>query len=267
MPFNLKIASYPDGSRRLTICDHHIFADIDHICGSGFFASKTPEQIAEMTIGQLAELDRLDREREEADRLREERNDNARRARQRVFDIAAMNPFTHFVTCTLDKAHIDRFDEKLIGDKTQNFLANAAQRHGLIYLFLPERHKNGALHLHGLIAGDLTYIRAKSAKTGRPLSTMSGQPIYNMPQWGWGHSTAIPIYGDGVTKYITKYVTKNHECLFGNYYYAGGKGLIREPEISYDKVEFEGLEFKEYAVPGVNRRFKYATIGSGGEVK
>ena len=53
------------------------------------------------------------------------------------------------VTLTLDQTQVDRYDMAAITRKLNAWLSNQVQRRGLIYVLVPERHKDGAIHFHG----------------------------------------------------------------------------------------------------------------------
>ena len=100
------------------------------------------------------------------------------RAKATVRDIALCNHFAYFFTGTLSKDEIDRYDAALVGKRVQTFLKNASYRKGFQYVLVPELHKDGAIHFHGLCnLGDIRIVRAVNPKTSLPLSTDRGQPI------------------------------------------------------------------------------------------
>lgn len=49
------------------------------------------------------------------------RADSTRRAKNKVFELAMLNQFTHFITWTLDKQEIDRYDAKEVSQKLNIF--------------------------------------------------------------------------------------------------------------------------------------------------
>lgn len=184
------------------------------------------------------------------------RDDSVRRAKGKIFDISLENRFSHFITWTLDGNKIDRYDSKVVREKLMIFLNNMAKRYDLKYLIIPEYHKDGAIHMHGLISGNMKYVDSGH-------ETSSGRTIYNMPQWKYGWSTAIEIYNqpEAVCKYITKYVTKDSSKIFGNFYYAGGRGLVRDVKKVVFDSPYNLCNSKEYLVPlaDLNLGFKYLT--------
>jgi hypothetical protein len=180
------------------------------------------------------------------------RDDNLRRAKASVFDIASINEFTHFITWTLDKNEIDRYNSKEISKKLKIFLNHMKTRNNMTYLVVPEHHKDGAIHMHGLIKGNI-----KLENSG--LKTKDDKIIYNMPQWSLGYSTAIEITGDKerVSKYILKYISKDFNKIFGAFYYAGGKGLKRKPPVKLYHMDYNSVNTKEYIIKKAKIGFKY----------
>ena len=103
------------------------------------------------------------------------------RAKAAVRDIARCNRFDFFFTWTLDATKISRYDPEEVLKKVMTFLKNASYRKGFRYVLVPEPHKDGAIHFHGLCClGDVRIQQATDPHTGRPLSTERGQPISNM---------------------------------------------------------------------------------------
>lgn len=235
---NAKEKQYPQGYRKISIASRKVYRE------SGWELSDKSDKSEKVSKPQNPE--------------NASRSDSIRRAKQKVFDIAAMNNFDYFITWTLDSEKINRYSAEELMKKLANTLRNWVSRYSLKYLLLPEYHKDGALHLHGLISGNMKMTDSGTFKApgfNQPvkLETILSNNIpleqchtvYNMPQWSLGWSTAIPTYGDveNCAKYITKYVTKDMQKIFGNFYYAGGKIVRDVPyklfDIDYEKVECE----------------------------
>lgn len=115
--------------------------------------------------------------------------------------------------------------------------------------------KTGQYILHGLLSG-----RFEMADSGHRLP--DGRPVFNMPQWTLGFSTAIALdaHKDYVSAYITKYVTKEFKKIFGSFYYAGGHGLVRSPEISLCDTDYDAVLTREYKPDAANVWFKYLRV-------
>ena len=153
-----------------------------------------------------------------------------RRARARVRDIALSTPFTHFVTLTLAPDQIDRYDPVAIGKRLRVWLDNQVRRKGLTYVLVPERHKDGAIHYHGFFNDSLSYVDSGHTDP-------QGHPVFNIPEWRFGFTTAIPIYGNyaQAVSYVCKYIGKQGEKIGGRWYYSGGD--LKGPEIVYGIAE------------------------------
>lgn len=155
------------------------------------------------------------------------------RARAAVRDIALCNQFDYFITWTLDGSLINRYDADEVKRRVLTFLKNKVHRNGFAYVIVPEFHKDGAIHFHGLCKlGTMRLERAVNARTGQPMSTEKGQPIFNMPDWTLGYSTCIPIDGnyERTCNYMVKYFTKDSRKIFGKWYLSS-RNLVRRPEM------------------------------------
>ena len=199
-----------------------------------------------------------------------------RRARARVREIALANSFGHFVTLTLAPERIDRYDDRAIIRKLSTWADNQVRRRGLRYVLVPERHQDGAVHFHGFLAWDGdgavdnfvdsgTIKRPGIKKPRRPASEAErmawleagGVPVFNVPSWSLGFSTAIPVYGDyaAAVAYCCKYIGKDMEGpdappggadapalggkIGGRWYYSGGR--LRQPDVSYAHLTVDAV--------------------------
>lgn len=227
---NTKAKVYPNGQQKITVCSKPIFK------------SEYWEPIDESKKS----------EPKPKNMDNEVRMDSLKRAKERIFDIAMCNEFKYFITWTLDKEKIDRYDSSEVSKKLKVFLNHKVSRNDARYLVIPEYHKDGAIHMHGLLSGEFQMM-----DSGK--KTKDGKTIYNMPQWSLGFSTAIELDSqkERVSRYITKYVTKDFKKIFGSFYYAGGHGLIRKPPLKYYDVDYDSFEVPEHRPEAVNVWFKY----------
>lgn len=186
-----------------------------------------------------------------------------RRARSRLRDYARSNEFTHFVTLTLAPDRVpDRHDLDGMVKIMRTWLDNRVRRYGLKYILVPEHHKDGAIHFHGLVNDALPLVdsgtltdggkpkRPRSKKQRDALLREGWHVVYNMPSWGFGFSTAIELYGERehavayVCKYIGKEMTGAGDSrlptkIGGRWYYSGG--ALRLPEITAVSLDFEAF--------------------------
>lgn len=168
------------------------------------------------------------------------------RAKRAVKDIALCNHFDYFFTWTLDKKLIDRYDVDEVKRKLVTYLKNASHRKGFAYVLLPERHKDGAIHFHGLCkVGSFRLERACSPYTGEPLFSPTDRPLYNMPEWKWGFSSCCPIDDnyERAVNYVVKYLTKDSEKIFGKWYLSS-RNLVKRPDI---KLVSGGMDYYAFA--------------------
>jgi hypothetical protein len=133
-----------------------------------------------------------------------------------------------------------------------------SKRKGLKALIIPEYHKDGAIHFHGLINDSLDMVHSGTYKVEgskspvrestlkrKGLSTSSGsvRPVYNVKNYKLGYSTAVALDGNttAVSFYMTKYCTKELQKMFGSYYMAVGK-INRHLPFKVCNMNFEDLQ-------------------------
>lgn len=180
----------------------------------------------------------------------------ARRARKQLFELCACNELDLFFTLTLDKEKIDRYDYKTIVRKFGQWADNRVRRKGLRYVAVPELHKDGAIHFHGL-CNSASCRLVDSGKTDKN----SGQTVYNIADWRFGFTTAIYVYGarDAAAHYVAKYVTKQAQggTIGGRYYLHGGD--LQRARCKYFHEDYDAYEGKEIECgEAAAMRIKYA---------
>lgn len=135
--------------------------------------------------------------------------DNARRARQKVYDYARCNNFDWFITLTFDPKKINSFDYNECAKALWEF-THHLHRKGCRWLIVPEQHKSGAYHFHGLVSGKLDVSLAVNPHNGKVLTDGGGNAIYNLEKFPFGHTTATLIRDPSrVATYIAEYMTKD----------------------------------------------------------
>lgn len=186
------------------------------------------------------------------------RDDSIKRAKDKIFDIAFVNSslWQFFITLTLDKTKIDRYDKKEINKRLKSWLHNMSTNYNLNYLIIPEYHKDGAIHFHGLISGDdlrLSYVGLDK----------KGRELYNLDSWRLGFSSCVRLDDNraAVSSYITKYVTKDTSKILGNVYYAGGSNLLRDCPAEYCNIDYADFQGREFKIPNTKIKVKYLIAG------
>lgn len=146
-------------------------------------------------------------------------DNNISRARTRIFEYAICNDFEHFVTLTLDGSKLDRYDLGEYIKKLGQFIRDYRKKHNadIQYLLIPEKHIDGAWHMHGLFKG----IPKEHLKTNK----------YGYKDWEeyskrFGYMSIDDIRSQiAVSKYITKYISKSIDT---------GRGVIdKESKLYY----------------------------------
>lgn len=168
-----------------------------------------------------------------------------RRARAKLRRLALANDFQYFVTLTLDASKIDRYDGQAVVKALSRWADNMVRRCGLRYILVPELHKDGAFHFHGFLSGDGLKVVDSGVK-------WDNRPVFNLPQWGFGFSTAQELYGDyhAAVGYCCKYIGKQDgQRPLGRWYYSGGR--LHEPEKVYADLDYRSVDNAvEFDIPG-----------------
>lgn len=128
-----------------------------------------------------------------------------RRSKNEIYDIARSNKWEWFFTLTFNPDKVDSYDYSECTRKLSVWLMNMRKKcPNMMYLVVPEMHKSGRWHFHGLFAGVDNLVFVNSGKCDK-----KGKVIYNVDSYRLGFSTATKIKSlDKVSNYIGKYITK-----------------------------------------------------------
>lgn len=126
------------------------------------------------------------------------------RTKSKIHDIAfSCDRWKYFVTFTFSSKFINRYDYDDCAKHMSSFLQKIRAKHkDLSYLIVPELHKDGAFHFHGLFTSelDVTYV-GKFKKTGE---------TYHVNGFDFGWNTALEVRDQSrVANYICKYISKD----------------------------------------------------------
>lgn len=180
-------------------------------------------------------------------------DNNKSRARNKVKEYALCNDWEYFITFTIDKEKCDRYNldnyVKKVSKLINNYNFRRTDNDKVVYLLVPEQHKDGAWHMHGLIKG------LKSEDIGIILDDF-GVDLRKGPKdnriyyyWKQYHdkfgfmSMTLIESKEKISSYIMKYMTK--ECQdkvkeLGAHTYYASKGLNTAQELYRGSATFKG---------------------------
>lgn len=170
---------------------------------------------------------------------------NLSRARASVYELALCNQWDFFATFTLDSSKVDRNDLYMTYRKIAKWFNNYNSRYGckIRYLLIPEPHRNGAWHFHGLLSGvppDHLVLFTLCDHIPKRMKDMlrADRFIYNWPAYAaaFGFVTLDAVRDlKRCSAYMTKYITKelmDSSIALNHHVYYCSKGLKRA-EIIY----------------------------------
>lgn len=135
--------------------------------------------------------------------------------------------------CTCLSSTCKRYDLEYTSRTLRTWFNNQRRKSpDLLYLAVPEYHKNGAIHFHCMMSGYNGTLKDSGKKTKH------GQTVYNARGYysGWTEFVKIGERFNSVTfeedykrvaNYLTKYITKDMPKLYGRRRFLVSKNLIR----------------------------------------
>lgn len=145
------------------------------------------------------------------------------------------NVWKWFVTLTFDPQKVNRYDYDSVVEKLKKWLIVCRRScPGMKYILVPELHKDGAYHFHGLMAecDNLQFVDSGHRDN-------SGKVIYNIGKYRLGFTTATLVESsEKVSKYISKYITKELcAATFGRKRYWKSRNLAQAEVVTLTLVE------------------------------
>lgn len=184
------------------------------------------------------------------------------RTKQKIYDYALANDWTdgYFFTITFNQELVNRYnyDECY---KRINTLLRIIKRNNpdFKYIFVPEQHKDGAWHFHGL------GVNCDSLKLVDSGKTVNGKKIYNINSrsFKYGFTTVSKVEDTNkVSSYITKYITKELiDNTKGKHRYIFSRNLDI-PTVSTELIKDDDKELNEILLER-NENFKYKKVSGG----
>lgn len=141
------------------------------------------------------------------------RLENNNRAKNNVYDIARSNKWDWFLTLTFSPEKVNRYDYSECLKKLQKRFSKIREQYypDMKYLLVPELHKDGGVHFHGLLANcDLIHFTPAINPHTQLQIVQKGLLVFNWNLYTLGFCTATPVKDTKcVSHYITKYITKS----------------------------------------------------------
>lgn len=191
----------------------------------------------------LANHERKIRTEEEQDKYNFQQ---AKKIQRRIRYYCECNDFDLFWTLTFDDEKVNARDYEYAKKKLRAWLKYQREKYGKFdYIFIPELHKSGRIHFHGITFGfSPLLIEARNPKTDK-LIKKNGLQIYNAETWKDGFSTVSKIDSKAKTaNYISKYITKDLIAIPSAYKqpkYFVSRGL-KKPEIEFKQIDGDELQ-------------------------
>ena len=197
MSYNFRVWNFGNGKKQIRIYNQSIKTDYEREKEDEEFEDEENLEFNPFT----GKYEKVEIERE----VDEERSKLVanNRAKQKIYELARSNEWEYFLTLTFAK---DRYNYELLTKKLSMWLNNVKKNYApnMKYLFVPELHKDGALHFHGIVSdiGKLPLVDSGH-------KDKSGNTIYNIDCYKMGFTTATKVTDSGrVASYMTKYITK-----------------------------------------------------------
>ncbi len=268
--FNSKTKLYPDGQKNTVFASKNVFSQpvekkraVKRLsqclkskgkCFSTVFLSGLPAGFSGRFF--VRKIRHVPVPRVKADTSDLSREHALKRAHDKLFDLIYCNSdLCWFLSVTFNPRKVDSYDVPTVMVKLKVWLSNLVSRRGLKYILIPEYHKSGRIHCH-LLVNDVFVFR----DSGKLTKGNDGQmhQVFNVMDWKFGFSTAIHTYGEPihVACYLTKYVTKQNNMIFGRYYWSS-RNLKREPDLIFFDSDFNALPFDSVCIPDSSLKLKY----------
>lgn len=211
--YNTKIKKFPDGTEKLK---YHTYSSIKGLYRKGKGNSSPTSE--------------------------SKKKDNLYASKQRLIDLVYCNaidePWEYFVTLTFNPEKVDSFCYNDVVCAMHKWLDNLKhQNKKLKYILVPELHKSGRIHIHGLFKNCPNLKLVDSGKRKK------GIIIYNLTNYKYGYTTVSEVQNqEAVSVYVSKYMTKDLIKISGKNTYWCSKGLLR-PQIEYAHFNESTLSF------------------------
>lgn len=169
-------------------------------------------------------------------------NNNIARARSMVLQYGICNDWDYFFTGTLDKRKFNRYSLDAFALDFPQWIRNQRKKYNLPfrYLFIPERHKKGGWHIHGMCSG-FPDSEFGDFPPNAPLDLREGFKEGKYFNWEpmmqrYGYCSFAPIRNSlAASFYILKYIGKDMQGRssdLGQHLYFHSHGLKKAQKVA-----------------------------------
>ncbi|MCR5357825.1 MAG: hypothetical protein K6E63_10545 [Lachnospiraceae bacterium] len=260
MRFNIKLVEYQSNTATIAIFDDLVGFDDDYERGCSCDTTGVlSHDINPFTGEDASELETIENEIEAFDRQQKSIESSVNRSKRNVLHLMRSLDLScsYFITLTFDQAKVDRKDFDLCCKKGRVWLQNLRRyknAEDMSFICVPELHKDMvSWHLHAVICNPGEMPMADSGHKDR-----NGHTIYNLPGWRYGFSTAIKLDGTNpmtsikLSKYMTKYFTKESQMILRNRHRYFSSNNIEKPHVS--KWMYESREELEIILSQIKKK-------------
>lgn len=159
------------------------------------------------------------------------------RTRRVILEYALCNYWEYFCTFTISKDKFDRYNLELWRDSFLQWIRDKRKRGiPVVYLLVPERHKDGSWHMHGFFTGvssELLSFKIERKQGLKVPNKLVKGDFYDWPAYRekYGFCSFAPIRDPVASAfYVLKYLTKDMQASsldVGLHLYYASRGLNR----------------------------------------
>jgi hypothetical protein len=220
-------------------CFKHVYVKGRRGGGKG----STAEDNAAAILDKLAKMQKLE--------------ESLSRSRRTLRDLILCNKFDYFCTFTFKPEKVDRYNFNACKKKITDSFDNYKYRYSpdFRYIIVPELHKDGGIHFHGMVSGilpehltvpDMIYKRNKRNGKLELVPNTKGYVdwAYYSKKLGFFSCSKVKHY-EKCARYVSKYITKGLVMNFarGQRVFMASTGLDR-PELGFDEEDMPCLFHK-----------------------
>lgn len=150
------------------------------------------------------------------------------RTKRNIREIALCNDFTHFATLTVNSEKCDRFSLTECQQTMKKKLKKIKRTNkDFAYIFITEKHKDGAFHFHGLVKGLPLYVNDNGYFSNNVFDEL-----------GFNSFSKIRDFNK-TCNYITKYITKDCVKNENNQIYISSRGLKKAVKYEIEPINVD----------------------------